>query len=142
MDPSAVPAQCVPCDYKRITDKGPGWNAVMCTKKRFVLLCKMTVGFWSTHVVETLELAQVANDFEASDKSGRLELGDLTNPSPERKATDTSEWRMSHEIVKWRFIEWSTRPEEKFYGQLAFEPPFKGKVAVLDYDENDFAKSC
>ena len=48
---------------------------------------------------------------------------------------------MSHEIVKWRFIEWSTRPEEKFYGQLAVERPFKGKVAVLDYDENDFAKS-
>ena len=46
-----------------------------------------------------------------------------------------------HEIGKWRFLEWSTRPEERFYGQLAFARPFENKVAVLDYDENDFAKS-
>ena len=63
------------------------------------------------------------------------------NPSPEPKATDKPKWKVQQKIVKWRFLEWSTRPEKKFYGQLAFEQPFKGKVAVLDYDENAFAKS-
>ena len=142
-DPSPLPgfAQCVPCVYERNTVKGPGWNAVMCTKERFVLLCKMTVGFWSKHVVESLQLAKLANDFEASDKSGRLELGDLTNLSPKLEATDASKWQVRHEIGKWRFLEWSPRPEARFYGQLAFAPPFENKVAVLDYDENDFAKS-
>ena len=116
-------------------------DAVMCTKKRFVILLKMTVGFWSPHVVESLQLAQLANDFDATDKSGRLELGDWAmNPSPDPKATDKPKWKVQQKIVKWRFLEWSTRPEEPFYGQLAFEPPFKGKVAVLKYDENKFAK--
>ena len=113
----------------------------MRTKERFVILLKMTVGFWSPHVRKSLQLEQLANDFDATDKSGSFQLGDLTNLSPELKPTDTSEWQVSHEIVKWRFFEWSTRPEKKFYGQLAFEQPFKGKVAVLDYDENTFAKS-
>ena len=103
-------------------------------------MLKMTVGFWSPHVRKSLQLEQLANDFDATDKSGSFQLGDLTNLSPELKPTDTSEWQVSHEIVKWRFFEWSTRPEEKFYGQLAFKPPFKGKVAVLKYDENKFAK--
>ena len=96
-----VSAQCVPCVYERNADKGPGWNAVMCIWERFVILLKMTVGFWSKDVVKSLQLAKLANDFEASDKSGRFELGDLTNLSPKLEATDASKWQVRHEIGKW-----------------------------------------